>query len=90
MICAKLDYSKENRKTKSTNTVLDILVLVKLEVSINDSLVFDNFNANKFLSVGSFKRSSYTETTSNLAERASEGQRRLEVNGKSLEITEAD
>ena len=50
-------------------TVLDVLVLVKLEVSINDSLVFNDFNANKFLSVSCFKRSSYSKTTSGLVEK---------------------
>ena len=50
-------------------TVLDVLVLVKLEVSINDSLVFNDFNANKFLSVSCFKRSSYSKTTSDLVEK---------------------
>lgn len=49
--------------------VLDVLVLVKLEVSINDSLVLNDFNANKFLSVSCFKRSSYSKTTSDLVEK---------------------
>lgn len=50
-------------------TVLDVLVLVKLEVSINDSLVLNDFNANKFLSVSCFKRSSYSKTTPDLVEK---------------------
>ena len=57
------------KATETTTTeVLDTLVLVQLQVRINNGLVFDDFNTNKFLSVRRFKRSSDTKATTNLEE----------------------
>ena len=51
---------------KRDDRVLDALVFVQLEVRINNSLVLDDFNTNKFLSISCFKCSSDTKTTPNL------------------------
>lgn len=60
--------NKLKPQKQSTTEVLDTLVLVQLQVRINNGLVFDDFNANKFLSVRRFKRASDTKTTTNLEE----------------------
>ena len=60
--------NKLKPQKQSTTEVLDTLVLVQLQVRINNGLVFDDFNANKFLSVRRFKRASDTKATTNLEE----------------------
>ena len=60
--------NKLKTQKQSTTGVLDTLVLVQLQVRINNGLVFDDFNANKFLSVRRFKRASDTKATTNLEE----------------------
>lgn len=73
--------NKLKTQKQSTTGVLDTLVLVQLQVRINNGLVFDDFNANKFLSVRRFKRASDTKATTNLEEII---KRKIDKNNKRL------
>ena len=55
-----------NALKKWDDRVLDTLVFVQLQVRINNSLVLDDFNTNKLLSICCFECSSDTKTTPNL------------------------